>query len=224
MEDLSFLYRIPESTPGGGVERGGAFDIKFERKQGSGGLLIQLTNPGLADNPIRMLMTEEWPPASHTTMETFDIVSKAIFESLPGDWQIVMAEVRIRAQLPTTEGAMKFLRKCTLKIPSELDEIAGNRVSFASVRIEADAATHLPDDPLANPRRILMLEVLRQDTASIFSELVCQWPQIPAAPQPMSVEANQIRPFDVKPSEYIENGYEFLNEAIRSFSASEEKK
>lgn len=224
LDDLSFIYQSPESQDS---PQGRASAMKFVRKHGRGGLTFQIDNPGRS-SPIRLLLVDEWPTALEVTKQSFEVTAKAVFESLTGKWQRVMAEVRIRAQCsaPSGESALSILRENILTLPNDWETAIGGSLAFAGAKFEVQAGHH-DEDPLANPKRVLSVEVLREDRQSLYLELMCQWPQIPEAISPESITADaltRIRPIESNPGEYIDFAYECLQRCIGSLSQKREGK
>jgi hypothetical protein len=115
-DDISFQYGIVEGTKG---PQSKGFSIVCTRKEGRGALLVQVDNAGV-DAPLRLLISHDWPPSLEHVKETFDTAADAVFNSLEGTWQRVLAEVRLRAQCTAQGGsAIGFIRDHLLRLDKD---------------------------------------------------------------------------------------------------------
>jgi hypothetical protein len=229
LDDLGFQYSTPErlTAPAQGAEpppgtagRGSsrAFAMTFNRKEGRGGLNIGLDTAS-GPEAVRLLMTYTWSASLDVTERQFDAATDAVFGALAGPWTRVLAEVRIRAECPTPQrNGLRFMQETLLGVsPSWVDSL-GDPLSFAGVRL-AVAAGHFGGDPLANPRRELQVEVLREDPSRLYLEQVSTWPQMPdPLPQaaPIQLDPASIRPVAEPPSRYIREAHDYLAEHLRT--------
>ncbi|RJP35102.1 MAG: hypothetical protein C4547_09910 [Phycisphaerales bacterium] len=215
VDDLAFRYSSMDSQAAA-ASRG--FKIEMDRKEGRGGFAIALDHAGgQAGDPIRLLMLYRWPPSMVHVSEVFDMASGAVFGTLEGRWQTVMAEVNLRAQCETAhrDGLRYVLDRC-IKLPQAWVEGLGSPLAFASVGFEVNPA-EVTQDPLDSPARNLKVEVLREDPSGLYIELVSRWTQLPLRPgagPAIPVDVRMVRKFDQKPSAYVKNAQEFLIERI----------
>ncbi len=211
MDDITFEYK-PSHPAAAEHSRSKAFEITMRRKEGRGGFLVKLDNPG-DGKPVRLLTSWEFPPSLQHVGDQFDMVTKAIFEKLDGDWQKVMAETRQRAQCAVSEKtALEFIRQRVLKLDQETIDALGKPLAFGSVKLEI-ASSVVVDDPLAGPKREVTIEVLREDPRDLYLELMSQWTQFPdTVPPGAPIDVSRVRPIDRKPSEYVKEAGTFLAE------------
>jgi hypothetical protein len=211
-DDVSFRYNPAEQAV---PQQSRGFAIQMERPEGRGGFRVTVDYKG-ADNPLRLLMEFHWAPSEVHVHEQFDITAETVFDVLEGEWQKVMAECRIRAQCSTRSGGgLDFLRDELLRLDGRRADALGSPVAFASVNLRALPATQT-QDPLANPRRELTAEVLREDPKAVYLELMSQWAQFPVAGKQINLAA--IRRIDEKPSSYIEDGTQALRNWVDAFA------
>ncbi len=192
------------------------FSIVFERKEGRGALAARIDNKNI-NGPIRVLLEYTWPPSPQHIKENFDNISEAVFESLEGNWTRVLAEVRLRAQCSTrSNNGLTFLREKVLGLPQECISGLGEPLSFCSVKLEVDARQPPSEDQIEGAKRELSIEVLREDPACVYLELVSMWPQVASLPrnQTGQIVLGNIRKIDSKPSAYIEEALSFLSEQV----------
>lgn len=198
IDDFTFRYSSSDSNIKG-TSRG--FSILLERQEGRGRFCVRVEHPG-AGNPIRVLMEYHWPPSDVHVAERFDMVSKAVFESLDGTWQRVMAEARLRKQCDVgQENALSYMSQDLLQLSATQQNALGSPFTFATIGLHTSPAGPT-DDPLANPAQQLTIEVLREEPRSLYLELMSQWTQVPVGGD--SIELSTIRPIDRLPSEYVE--------------------
>lgn len=216
VDDISFQYSSSpgESTPGEptrGVSRG--FSINLERKQGRGTFKITIDNKSV-DQPVRFLAQYTWPPSREHVFQDLDVAAEAIFETLGSDWERVLAETRIRGQLEAQGGsATKYMAENILKLSEGKLETLDGPISFASVGYETPAGDPALNDQLRAPKREISLEVLREDSRSLYMELMSQWPQLAQArKETIEIDAQRIRKFTEPPSQYLENSVDYIHE------------
>lgn len=204
-EDLAFQYLNPEAN----VRGSQAFRLEFQRKEGHGAYTITLDNAGM-QAPIRLLLEYTWPPSLEHITQTMDTTSKAVFEHLEGQWQKVLAEVRIRAQCETRENsALEFMKGSVFRLKPEWFNSLGQKLQDLSTKFIVAASPS--EDPMENPRRELMIETLKEDRRGLFVELMSQWPQLPEASVPGGgLDLSSVRRIEAPPSAYISEAYEFL--------------
>jgi hypothetical protein len=138
------------------------------------------------------------------------VISKAVFSALDGDWQRVIAEVRIRAQCTcASNDGLDYITTQVLGPNVDWPKLFRSNLSHSSVRLEVEA--QYPKSALDTPKRELTLEVLRGDPRSLYVELMSQWPQFPMnAP----MDPARVREFKSEPSKYIDDADSFLRNAM----------
>jgi len=209
-DDISFQYSTPSPDTKPSSK---GFLMRFERREGRGTFQALVDYEG-ASKPMRLLMSQDWPPAVEHTKELFDLTAAAVFEVFEGNCQRVHAEVRLKAQCDVSEAdGLSFLKERILKLPPEQLQELGGALVFASVRFEV-AGSASPQDALEGPKRDLTIEVLREDPRGIYLELVSQWFQLPGSMQPEAgIDITRIRPIGQEPSAYIEEAHTFLTKS-----------
>ncbi len=200
-DDLSFKY-TPEEEGNKG------FAICLGREHGREKLVLEINGP-VGDTPLRIFLGAEWPRSAQAAFEDFDLVSEAVFGVLGEGWQRVLAEARVRGQAHAKgDSAVSFLSRHVLDLP-------GEGLSFAAFKYETDAAEAALGDPLANPKRDVSVEVLREDPRCVYVEVMSQWPQIATpAGQSVQIDPDKVRTFDSPPSEYLINTVEYTESAV----------
>lgn len=216
-DDLSFQYRKTGDQAGDHGPSSG-FEIECERREGRGRFLLRI-GPPCPNFPIRMLMESSWPPSEEHFKQQFDMAHQAMFEQGARAWQRVHAEVRLRAQCANRQKrSIDFFLEKLLASQSEWFRSLGEGLSFASVRVDL-RADDPGEDSLSNPKREIILEVLREDPSSTYVELLSQWPQLAVHEDVGQVVARgKLRAIDCRPSEYVENAFEFLRRHLRTLS------
>ena len=87
------------------------------------------------------------------------------------DWQRVTAEARIRGQVHAQgDSGLGFLSDRFTPFVKGTDIPA--RTSFLGFRYETDAAGFGESDQMANPRREVSVEVLRDDPRCLYLEIM----------------------------------------------------
>ena len=223
VDDITFRY---STVPGeGGQETAGSdrasrvFSIQMERQIGRGKLKVLLDCQS-QQAPIRFLMQYIWPRSGgEYAYEEFDLISDATFDSLgslgPG-LQRVMAEGRVRGHM-ATEGnsAVTFLVEQTLHLNRERIDSLEAPPDFVVVGFNTPAGDPSPEDPLRQPKREVRIEVLREDSRSLYIELMSQWPQVTTAPNgTATLDTQRLRAFSNPPSDYLRNCHEYLANTI----------
>lgn len=211
LDDIAFQYstKSPEAKPD---SKG--FLIRLERKEGRGGFHAEIGSAG-GEQPMRLLMTYEWPPSTEHLTETFDMTSSAVFSTLEGNCQRVMAEVRIKAQCEVQhESGLQFMRKRVLRLATEQINGLGNSLEFASLKLEV-APSATPETSLSGPKRELSIELLREDPKGIYIEFMSQWAQFPPTRGSAPLfDVSRARSIDQNPSDYVEEAYTFLRDHV----------
>ena len=210
-DDITFQYSTssPDAKPS---SKG--FAIRFERKEGRGVFQAGVEYQG-ASQPMRLLISHDWPPSLEHVKEIFDLTTTAVFDALEGPCQRVVAEVRLRAQCDVREqSGLEFFLQHILKPSSgQLTEL-GTPLAFGSIRLEVAGGT-AEGSSLDRPKRDLTVEVLREDPRCVYLELVSQWTQIPSGSQSGgALDLSRVRAIDQKPSAYIEEAHRFLTTKV----------
>jgi len=213
VDDLLFKYQ-PVELP---KPQGRGFACLFERKEGMGGFSVTLEYSGIPAQPLRLLMSYTHPASMPHASEWFDEAAAAFFGGTvdPPTWQRVVAEVRLRAQCSTkSRDGLAFLRHHVLKLPEPWVRSLGQPLFFASAKIEL-APSNAGDDPLALPRRELLIEVLREDPTSIYMELMSNWSAFPDPAGPVhALNIAQLRSILDKPSAYVDEASNYLARSV----------
>lgn len=198
LDDFSFRYTTGEP---GLKEQSRSWAILMERPENRGRFRIAVDHAG-GTKPLRVLMEYQWPISPDIDAnERFDMAAKAVFEALPGEWRKVVAEVRLRTQCDAAGGnAAAYMTGRLLNLQGRRSE-AMTPISFASTTLHS-VPTELTTDPLTNPIREVMIEVLREDPRSLYMEYMARWTQAP--PNARSVDPALLRPIDQDPSNYVE--------------------
>ncbi|GEM_PF-2071505 len=217
-DDLVFTYRPLDSIqtspdPGGGSSSG--FATTFERREGRGAFRLLLENKTVRE-PLRLLISHVWPTAS---LDIFDISADTVSRNLPDNTQRVLAEVRIRAQCSTTSSSgINYLLEHVLRFTDEQKDSFGGNLNFASTKIEIPGASPTEDDQLANPKREMTLEVLREDPSRLYIELMSQWTQVPSSVRPGGqIDLSSLRRITEPPRSYIQDAQGYLDRVLQSF-------
>ncbi|MBM4039755.1 MAG: hypothetical protein FJ290_14705 [Planctomycetes bacterium] len=216
-DDISFQY-TPLGDSGRLESKG--FRIALERKEGRGAYAATLENENV-HKPIRLLLVYTWPPSLEHAKESFDITQEALFASLNGEWQRVLAEVRLRAQCDTRQhSGLDFVKGTLLRAPADWLASLGEPLTICGVKFEVAPTPPPEHDNLEGAKRQLEVEVLRENPAGLYLELMCQWPQLAlTSPVPAGGPAPvRIRQIDRKPSEYISYAKAYLEGWIASLA------
>ena len=224
-EDISFQYKkttrptIPGEGPSGG------FSVEMARQEGRGGFRLALSGDG-AEVPIKLLMSYVWPGSVESAKEAFKVSTQTVLNELNGPWTLVLAEARIRAECAIRSPALKgskFLRDTVVKLDPRFVDGMGGDPSFVAVTLENEEA--LPpsaEDPTANPRTELRVEVLRENPESLYMEGMRRWSQVPDSTTIARGDeiSMQIRTVDPDPSAYIASTYDMLRDCSRALRES----
>lgn len=214
IDDFTYTYRSPES-PDPRAPR--PVSVELARKEGRGALGIKIDNPGL-QSPIRLLIAYEWPPSGEHVRQVFDEVAQATFSSLPGDWERVVAEVRILAECTAAgSSGLEYLRQ-------RLDWLnsLGEPMHFIGIKVEIEASAPTPNgDTLSGSRRELSIELARDDPRNLYLELMSMWPKVSMTGGQLMLTPSAMRPIDQEPSSYVEDAENFLREKIRQLARGE---
>lgn len=220
-DDLSFRYSSSSSSEEPDSK---GFSIALERKEGRGVFAVSVDNENV-NVPMRLLLEYTWPPTLEHAKEMFDMTAAAAFSALNGDWQRVLAEVRLRAQCDTREhDGLGFLKGTVLGQCSDWIAGLGTPLSFCGVKVQVAATPPQGDDQLHGAKRELAVEVLREEPGGVYFELMSQWPWVASMPRaPGSpVDPPRVRQIDRKPSEYVEDAYVYLGARVASLAAAKE--
>lgn len=217
VEDFSFKYTPGVADPEAGrpSSTSSVFSIQMERKIGRGLFKVTLDH-NKPENPVRMLIECSWPShGGEYAEQEFDEVSDAVFGYLGDAWQRVLAEVRIRGQLASGKNsATEFFVKGPLRL-NRASELMEAPMRFVSISYETPAGDPTETNPLNQPKREVKLEVLREDPGWLYVELMSQWPQVASVPDGgQLIDQQRIRTFQNRPSEYLRNCRDYLNDSI----------
>lgn len=210
-DDFAFQYTtsqadVPPQKQG--------FMMTCERREGRGVCKIRIDNTSIA-HPMRLLMEYMWPPSPQHVTEVLDTASTAVFKELKGQWQKVLAEVRLCTQCDVRDqNSLAFIRQRLIGLPAEWVDSLGKPLTFAGVQFEVGSSPP-DDDSLSGPKRKLSIEVLRDEPQCLYVELLCQWPQIAsitdnASQMQRTIDISKIRQITEKPSKYVDEATEFL--------------
>lgn len=218
VDDLTYKYTANPSpdVPPPVAERSRGYSIQIERRIGRGTFKVTVDNATI-QQPIRFLIEFTWPPSVEHVTQDFDTTAEAAFRVLSGDWQRVLAETRIRGQLEAAGGsALSFLTNRVLQLDAQRVASLEAQPEFVSVSLHTPAGHPTDGDPLHQPKRQAQLELLREDSRSIYVELVSQWPQLATSNVrgQLEIDARRIRHFDSPPSAYLRNSVEYLNDRL----------
>lgn len=87
-----------------------------------------------------------------------------------------------------------------------------------AIKYETVAAEFVRGEELANPKRDVSVEVLRQDPRSLYVEVMSQWPQIAIASDgTVRVDPGTIRSFQSPPSEYLLDTIDYTESVVLPF-------
>ena len=209
-DDFSFQYTPPSDA-------GQEFSVSMTRKREREEFTISISGAGQG-TPTRVLFHFDWPPTVHIATEDIDQASEAIFAEVGEEgYGRVLAEARIRGKAEAAgDSAAGFLTKRIFHFSEgELGDL-GARVSFAGITYETDAADATDEDSLANPKRTVTVEVLRDDPRCLYVEVMSQWPQLPGVQGGGTIEINpsKIRTFTSPPSDYVRNAIQYTEDVV----------
>jgi len=209
-DDIAFKFQPGEPLAGGQT----GFSIHMERQTDRDHLVIEII--GEAPNtPIRLLFRYDWPESFQLVLEDFDAAFDAVFGALGTGWQRVLAEARVRGQVDVPgASALSFLGDEVLHLTSG-DAAVGGRLSFVGFKYETASADFTELDQLANPKRDVTVEVLRQDPRCLYLEVMSQWPQLAESPDgTLEISPGKVRSFHSAPSEYLRNTMDYLETSV----------
>lgn len=221
LEDFTFKYEHLDNPVKPDPDQRG-FRFAMERREGRGIYVILVENPNVSA-PIRLLLEYVWPKSVPDVRQAFDSTSKAVYEALTGNWQKVLAEVRIRAQAPAKgDNALSYVTRHLLRLSPAWMGSLGTPVAHGSVRLRMDPL--LPaGDTLETPLRELSIEVLEEDPTHLYFESMSQWAQVPPVkPATEIVRIDRLRAIDRTPSEYVDNAFRFLEKRADSLANEED--
>ncbi len=212
VDDIAFKYQPGESQPS---ER--TFSIHLTREDGRQRFAVEIDQQA-NQQPIRVLLGYEWPVSNKLVFDDFDAACDAAFGVLGDGWQRVLAEARIRGQVHAPGGsAVSFLSRDVLGVSKE-DRRIDERLSFTAIKYETVAADFARGSELTNPKRDVSVEVLRQDSRSLYVEVMSQWPQVAISPDgTVRVDPGTIRSFQSPPSEYLLNTIDYTESVVLPF-------
>lgn len=215
IDDFTFQY---ESAKESDSPQSQGFKIQLQRKEGRGSFGVTVDNPSI-QRPIRLLVQYNWPPSLEHVHERCDLACGAVFDALKGNWQKVLAEVRLRAHCGDRDrNALSFLRQQFLRVPEPWIDSLGQPLAFITCRFHTASGGPI-EEPLDSPTRELSVEVLREDPSCLYFELVTQWSQVPSpSVLRQGVAPASLRQFTPQPSEYVKSEHEFLWERLRGLS------
>lgn len=217
IDDLTYKYAAsaPPDAPPPVAEKSRGYSIEIERRIGRGTFKLTIDNATI-QQPIRFLIEYLWPPTVEHVSQDFDTTAEAAFGALPGTWQRVLAETRIRGQLEAAGGsALEFLTRQVLHFDAQRLSALEAQPDFVGIGFETPAGDPSEEDPLRRPKREVKVEVLREDRRSVYVELMSQWPQLALTPQgEVEIDARRIRGFESPPSAYLRNSIDYLNERL----------
>lgn len=212
-DDFSFQYK-PPSAP----EQEFSVSMSRERERQTFNISISGAAQGA---PTRILFEFLWPAAAQIAIEDINHAAEAVFAQLDEGCARVLAEARIRGRADATGGsAVEFLTKQILRFSDDEIETLGSRPSFAGIKYETDAGEATEEDPLANPKRVVNVEVLREDSRCLYIEVMSQWPQLPGMSTTgqgvgtIKIDSSKIRTFSSQPSEYVQNAIRYTDDIV----------
>ena len=214
-EDFSFKFNtnptvLPQATSGAG------FQIALERPQGRGKFQILVDHAGQAA-PVRIYVGYPWPRGQE--FEDIDLAFEAVWQVLGEGWTRVLVETRVRGQLEARgESAANYMAANVLQLTGPDLAHVGGQVPFWGVRYEAGPGQPQEGHPLANPKRELSLETLRDNPRHLYVELMSQWPQMGNAPTvvdgTLTIDASTIRELNEAPRVYIQDSMTYLTDVV----------
>jgi hypothetical protein len=208
IDDFAFQYQSAKDS----VKSQG-FRIHLERREGRGLLGITLENPNV-HLPMRLSLDYVWPPTLEHVYDQFDLAATAVFDALEGNWQRVRAEARLRAHCTVhSRSALAFLREEFLKVPAGWLDSLGQPLTFINCKFVTAAAGPI-EGPLDGPGRELSIEVLREDPACIYFDLLSTWSPIAAPDAASEPRPAAVRAIDQAPSDYVRASHEFLGDRL----------
>lgn len=209
-DDLSFKFTPGDRRPGG--EKPFAIHVARDER-GPEKLAIEL-NGSVQNTPVRVFCGYEWPRSAELAFQDFDLVCDAIFQVLGDGWQRVLAEARVRGQLHAQgDSAVSFLGDRVLPFVANSENTG--ELSFLAFKYETAASGFPVGDPLANPKRDVSVEVLRDDPRCIYVEVMSQWPQIAVVRREgVQIDPETIRSFESPPSAYLADTTSYVESVV----------
>ena len=207
--DIAFQFRRDELQPG--IE--GGFSIQLDRQEGREKLVVEIGS-STRDAPVRLLFRYDWPASNQHVFEDFDLAFDAVHATIGEGWQRVLAEARLQGQVDVVGGsAVSFLDNDILRVLHGTDR--SRDLSFLSFKYESNAAHFTERDQLANPKRDVTVEVLREDPRCLYLEVMSQWPQVAVSLDgTVEVGPGRVRAFRSPPSEYLANTITYVDTVV----------
>ena len=208
-DDISFQFQSGEREPHGKT----GSSIHMERQTGREKLVVEISTSD-PSAPVRLLFQYDWPASNQLFLEDFDAASEAVVETLGDDWQRVLAEARVRGQVQVGGGSgLEFLSDHLFRFAESAE--AREKLSFLGFKYETGAADFTEADQLANPKRDVSVELLREDPRCVYLEVMSQWPQLSVAPDgTVELSPGSVRRFPVAPSTYLRNTIDYLDTMV----------
>ena len=213
VDDIDFKYRRPPvGTP---VQRQRPFSIELDHQKGPDQLNVSISGSAQGGEPIRLLCRYDWPASSQLVLDDFDLACSAVFSALGTGLQTVLAETRICGQVQAPgDSSLAFLGRNVINLAGSTDG-AGGKLSFLGFKYETPAADFTDDDLLANPKREVSVEVLREDSRCLYVEVMSQWPQVTVSSEGTAeISPGKIRAFRSPPSDYLRNTSQYLESVV----------
>jgi hypothetical protein len=175
---------------------------------------------------LRIMLNQTWPESFAVACRKADEVLDVFGESVErlGECEIVLVEVRLRAQVPIRKGTSKgyLVSKMMGDRAVSLEEL-GN-VSFFGVHYDVAPSEGVISGPLDSPGRQVTVEPLRQEEGALYMEVMSNWGrhamrmipgkpgQAELVPGPLSVEGET-----PKPSAYLAEVRSYIEESLCPF-------
>ena len=209
-DDIAFQFQASEHTPGGGK----GFSIHLQRQEDRENMVVEIGSSA-QNAPIRLLFRYDWPASNQLVFDDFDLASEAVLSSLGEGWQRVLAEARVQGQIDVaTASAVSFLSSGLFRFPSRADG-AQDDLSFLGFKYETSPGDFAEEDQLANPKRDVSVEVLREDPRCLYLEVMSQWPQLSVSPDgTVELSPGRIRAFRSPPSEYLRDTINYVDAVV----------
>ena len=213
VDDIDFKYRRqPVGTP---VQGQRPFSIELDHQKGPDQLNINISGSAQGGEPLRLVFRYDWPASIQLVLDDFDLACSAVFSALGSGLQTVLAEARLRGQVHAPgDSSLAFLGSHVINLPGSTDG-AGRELSFLGFKYETSAADFTDDDLLANPKREVSVEVLREDSRCLYVEVMSQWPQVTVASDGAAeIGPGKIRAFRSPPSDYLRDTNQYLESVV----------
>ena len=174
------------------------------RKEGSGGIEILIEGPK-PRVPRRLLINSAWQLGSaKVPEENMDMIADAFWSEF-GANQILLAEVRIRAQCSSGKPHAGSWFRDSMFRETDLDSLGG-KLAYAGARLEIQP--HPSAEFWDSPKREISLEVLREDPRDIYMDIMSQWQRLPGAGPSWDLLAT------AKPSEFIQAAVSYTRSKV----------